>query len=100
MCITIVFILINNIKDITVKQININNISSSVLNIRIDKETKEAFKEVAKLKGETLSSLGLKAINKMLEEEFDYQLTELVLKNRKSTEENYPIQKLFDEYEI
>lgn len=71
-----------------------------VLNIRVDDSTKNALQEVAKFKGETLSSLSLRAINEMLENEFDIKLAQDVLAQRSDNEESYPIDKLFAEYEL
>lgn len=66
----------------------------------MNEETKNALQEVATFKGETLSSLALKAINEMLENEFDNQALAQILSTRKPNEKNYPIENLFNEYGI
>ncbi|XKM13205.1 DUF6290 family protein [Orbaceae bacterium ac157xtp] len=70
------------------------------LNIRVDESTKAALQEVAKFNGETLSSLGLRAINEMLENEFDMKLAQEALAQRTANEKSHPIETLFAEYEL
>lgn len=70
------------------------------INIRLDESTKTLFQEIAKFKGETISSLALKAINEMIEDELDRQAIEKIVKMRTADRKIYSIEKLFDEYDI
>lgn len=72
----------------------------SMLNIRIDDHIKFELQEIAKLKNISLSNLVLSAVNEMVENEFDYNLTNMADKRRKANEPNFDIEDLYQKFGV
>lgn len=72
----------------------------SMLNIRIDDHIKFELQEIAKLKNISLSNLVLSAVNEMVENEFDYNLTDMADKRRKANKPNFDIEDLYQKFGV
>ncbi|WP_408869350.1 DUF6290 family protein [Commensalibacter melissae] len=55
---------------------------------------------MAKLKNISLSNLVLSAVNEMVENEFDYNLTDMADKRRKANEPNFDIEDLYQKFGV